>query len=147
MNRATTLVFQGLTLIVSLAVLAFLIWEPTVEGRNEGASLFQTYLTDPFLAYVYVGSIAFAAMFNVFRFWGFAGGERMADAIKALRRIRLCALVLAAFVAGALGMILLMTGEDRAGGVFICGVALLGSLGLAGGAWAVERWLRGKAEG
>jgi hypothetical protein len=45
--------------LFGIGVLAFMLWEPHLEGRNVHASLFQIYFKDPFLAYAYVASIPF----------------------------------------------------------------------------------------
>jgi len=116
---------------IGAAALAFLLWEPHLEGRNAHASLFEIYFKDPFLAYVYIGSIPFfAALYRAFRALGYAGREElfMPEAIKALRSIRHCALAVICFAAIGEVIIMLSVSDDRAGGVFmgllvICGAA------------------------
>ncbi len=44
---------------LGIGALGFLLWEPHLEGRNAHATTFEIYFHDPFLAYVYVGSIPF----------------------------------------------------------------------------------------
>lgn len=34
-----------------IGALAFMLWEPHLEGRNAHAGLFEIYFKDPFLAY------------------------------------------------------------------------------------------------
>ena len=85
--------------LIGIGVLAFLLWEPTAEGVNASAtSLSQIYLDDPFLAYVYVGSIAFfVGLYQAFRLLGYIGhGEAFsARSIRALRVIKYCAFTMA----------------------------------------------------
>ncbi len=103
-------------------------------------SIFQ----DPFLAYVYVGSLPFFLALR--RAFGLLGELRRTGAcslatVEALRSIRRCALVLLGFVAGAAVMIVAFgDGEDRPDGVTMSVIAL----SLAGGmaitaAWAARR--------
>ena len=59
MKNSSALLLQGVTVLVGIAVLAFLLWEPHIEGRNAHATTFEIYFKDPFLAYVYLGSAPF----------------------------------------------------------------------------------------
>lgn len=45
--------------LVGAGAVVFLLAEPHFEGRNVNATVFEVYFKDPFLAYVYVGSIPF----------------------------------------------------------------------------------------
>ena len=42
-----------------IGALAFLLWEPHLEGRNANATPYELYFNDPFLAYAYVASVSF----------------------------------------------------------------------------------------
>lgn len=135
MKRSTAVLLQGVTVLVGLGVLAFLLWEPHVEGRNVRATTFEIYFKDPFLAYVYVGSLPFfVALYRAFALFGRAGREGAFSpaSVEALRAIRRCALAVLAFVAGAM-VIILWQGdpEDRPAGMFMCLLAALGMGGLA----------------
>jgi hypothetical protein len=131
MNRPLALLLQIGVVLLGVVVLALLLWEPHLEGRNAHATTFEIYFHDPFLAYVYAGSIPFfVALVRAF--------ELLADVrrtgafsrvtLNALRGIKRCALTLMAFVAGAAVIIILTgDGEDRAGGIFMCLLATLGA--------------------
>ena len=137
---------QAATVLVAGAVLAFLLWEPNVEGVNaNAASLSDVYFDDPFLSYVYVGSIPFfVAVYQAFLLFGNAAG----DAAKRLRTIRTCAFALMAFIAVAeawLFVVVRPIEEDVAGGVAMGVFAMLVAIGIAACATAFERSARGPA--
>src|SRR5215203_1202531 len=109
MTRGSILFLRAAILLVGVGVLAALLWEPRVEGRNVNADLVTVYFRDPFLTYVYVGSLPF--------FYGLYQAFTP-DAVTALRRIKYCALAVVAFIIGAEAYILfVVVSDDRAGGV------------------------------
>ena len=59
MNRGASFFLRAVLVLIGIGALAFLIWEPRLEGRNAHATLFEIYFRDPFLAYAYLGSIPF----------------------------------------------------------------------------------------
>ena len=59
MKRSSTIFLQIVIVLIGIGALALLLWEPHIEGVNENATLFEIYFKDPFLAYVYAGSIPF----------------------------------------------------------------------------------------
>jgi len=123
-KSSTALFLQVAIVLLGIGVLALLLWEPHLEGRNVGASTFEIYFKDPFLAYVYVGSIPFFVA--LYRAFGLFGEVRQHEAfsqvtVDALHAIRKCAIALIGFVAGAAVFILMIGGnEDRSGGIFMC---------------------------
>ncbi|MGV3660872.1 MAG: DUF2975 domain-containing protein [Prosthecobacter sp.] len=137
MKSSTVLFLQAVIVLVGLCALAFLLGEPHLEGRNAHATVFEIYFEDPFLAYVYVGSIPFFVA--LYRAFGLFGQVRQAGAFSqgnmaALRAIKRCAMALIAFVAGGMIFILgLGDKEDRPAGLFMgllvmaaaCGVAVV----------------------
>jgi hypothetical protein len=135
MKSGTALFLQFLTVLVGLAVLGFLLGEPHLEGRNAHATLFAIYFNDPFLAYVYVGSVPFFVA--LWRAFGLLGDVRRTGTfssatVQALRTIQRCALVLLGFVAGAVVIILATgDGEDRPAGIFMGALAALVASGIA----------------
>jgi hypothetical protein len=50
MKRASTIFLQAVLVLLGIGVLALLLWEPQVEGRNVNATQFEIYFRDPFLA-------------------------------------------------------------------------------------------------
>ena len=123
MKKSSTIVLQVVVVLIGIGALAFLLWEPQIEGRNVHATLFQIYFNDPFLAWAYTASIAFfVALYQAFKLLGYIGrnevfGER---SVKALRTIQYCAKVIVGFVVAAEAYLFIVRpGDDIAGGVFM----------------------------
>lgn len=149
MNRSSTLFLQGVIVLIGLGALAFLLWEPHVEGRNAHATAFEVYFNDPFLAYAYLGSIPFfVALYQAFTVLAYARQDKVFSpaAVRALRTIKGCALALIGFVAGGVLFLLMNDGEDRAGGVFMAVLITFGAIVMATAAAMVERILRNAVE-
>ncbi|MFN6203961.1 MAG: DUF2975 domain-containing protein, partial [Acidobacteriota bacterium] len=117
MKRAAIILLQILVVLIGLVVLAFLLWEPHVEGRNVNATLYQIYFNDPFLAYAYFGSLSFfIGLYQLFRVLGYARQGRLLSpqAVRAVRIIKYCALAMLGFVALGEVFILNNDSDDRA---------------------------------
>ena len=145
MKRVSTLFLQGVVVLFGIGALAILLWEPHVEGRNAHATLFEIYFNDPFLAYAYIGSIPFfVALYQAFRVLGYAGQNKEFSpaAVKALQRIKYCAITVIGFVVGAEIFILFSNSDDRAGGVFIGILISFGAIVAATAAAMFERSLQ-----
>ena len=139
---------------MGLGVLAILVIEPRYEGVNVNrhATFIEIYFQDAFLAYAYTGSIAmFTALYQAFKLldllrWGEFFSVR---AVKALRTIKFCAMVMVGFLLGAeffFGTIQKRKGEDIAGGVMM-GLILIFICSVVGTAAAVfERTLQSAVE-
>ena len=109
-----TVFLQTVTVLAGVAVLVFLLWEPHLEGRNAEATLFEIYFQDPFLAYVYVGSVSFfVGLYQAVKVLGYAGADRLFTyaAVRAVRATRFCALILIAFV--VVGEILVLPSAEE----------------------------------
>jgi hypothetical protein len=66
MKRSPAIFLQVVVVLVGVGAIALLLWEPQTEGRNKHATLFETY-SDPFQAYVYLGSTPFfVALYQAF---------------------------------------------------------------------------------
>jgi|SRR5688572_19094004 len=150
MKRTSTLFLQVVIVLIGLGVLALMLWEPHLEGRNVDATLFEIYFKDPFLAYAYIASLTvFTALYQAFKVLGYVARNEVFSpaAVKAMRTIKRCAIALIAFVAGAeLYIIFGIKDEDRAGGVFIGILITFGSIVIATAAAVFERILRNAAE-
>lgn len=140
MKRSQTIVLQAVIVVLGIGALAFLLWEPHLEGRNVNATLFEIYFKDPFLAWAYTASIAFfVALYQAFKLLGYIGrnevfGER---SVRALRTIKYCARVLVGFaVAAEAYLFIVRPEEDIAGGVFM-GLLLIAVSGVVAIAAAV----------
>jgi len=111
-------------MLTGIGALALLLWEPHIEGRNAHATLSEIYFKDPFLAYMYTGSIAFfVALYQAFRLLGYIGRNEVFSqrSVKALRTIKYCAMTLVAFIMGAEAyfFIVVRGKDDIAGGVMM----------------------------
>jgi hypothetical protein len=123
MKKISILFLQLVVILIGVGTLLFLIIEPQHEGRNQHATLYEVYFNDPFLIYAYTASVAFfTALFQVFKLLNFVRQNRIFSpaSVKALRIIKYCAIILIAFVAGAIAYFFLFQagkGEDIAGAV------------------------------
>ena len=122
MKNSSTILLRAVVILVGIGVLALMLWEPHLEGRNAHATLFEIYFKDPFLAYAYSASICFfAALYQIFKLLGFVGrGEAFSQpSLKALRTVKYCAMALVAFIfAAQCYLFVVVRGEDDiAGGV------------------------------
>lgn len=119
MKLILPLFLQIVIVFIGLAALTFVLWEPTIEGRNVHASLVEIYFQDPFMFYAYIASIPFFCILNqAFKALGY-GKRKSLEVMKALRNIRYCALVMIMFVVGGEIFIMFSPSDDRAGGVFM----------------------------
>jgi hypothetical protein len=148
MKRSSTIFLQVVILLIGIGALALVLWEPHLEGRNAHATLVQIYFHDPFLAYAYTASIAFfAALYQAFKVLGYVRQNKVfsQEAVRALRTIKVCAIAIIGFVAGAEIFIMLSNSDDRAGGVFIGVLIGFGAVVIATAAAMFERILENAA--
>ena len=146
MKSSSALFLQVVIVFVGIGVAGLMLWEPHIEGRNVHATTFEIYFKDPFLAYVYVGSIPFFVALH--RAFGLLGqvrrnGTFSQATLNALRTIKTCALAIIGFVAGAAIFIVMSgDGEDRPAGIFMCALVVLGASLIATGAALFARSLQ-----
>jgi len=151
MKKSSTIVLQIFIVAIALGTAAFLLWEPHIEGRNVGATVFEIYFKDPFLACAYIGSIAFfVALWQAFKVLGLVRQNKTFShaTVKALRIIKYCGSILVGFVvAGEAYLFLFQRGKDDiAGGVFIGLIAILISGVIATAAGMFEKLLQNAVE-
>ena len=147
MKRASTIFLQIVVVAVSVGILTFLIVEPNLEGRNANATLFEVYFKDPFLAYIYLASIAvFIGLYQMFKLLGYVRNDVVfsPQAVKALRTIKYCGAIFIAFMLGALAYIFIVQSgkEDIAGGVAIGVFVIFATAVIAAAAAMFERILQ-----
>lgn len=146
MKRSSTIFLQIVIVLIGIASLALLLWEPQIEGVNAHATNFEIYFKDPFLALVYIGSVPFfVALYQAFKVLGYAGQNKIFSqaAVKALRTIKYCALAIIGFVVVEEIFIMLNHGsDDAAGGVFMGVLITFGSIVIATAAAMFERILQ-----
>src|SRR5919106_3622641 len=120
MNRSSTIFLQVVIVLIGIGVLALMLWEPHLEGRNAHATPFEIYFNDPFLAYAYVASIPFfVALYQAFKVVGYAGQNKVFSqaAVKALRTIKYCAIAIIGFVVVSVVFMPFSDPDDRPPGV------------------------------
>lgn len=148
MKKSSTRFLQAVIVLIGLGVLALMLWEPHLEGRNIHATLFQIYFNDPFLAYAYAGSIPFfVALFQAFKVLGYVGKNEVFTqaAVNALRTIKYCAFMTAAAIVGAdiyLVIAARTTDDDPAGAVMLGLITTLASFIIGTAAAVFERVLQ-----
>jgi Protein of unknown function (DUF2975) len=149
MKRGSILFLRAVILLVGVGVLAGMLWEPQVEGRNVNADQATIYFRDPFLAYAYVGSLPFFfGLYQAFKLLGCVGqGQAFSPgAIKALRHIKYCALAVIGFIVGGEAYIILGVSDDRAGGIAMGVFTSFACLVTATAAAVLERVLQSAVE-
>lgn len=123
MKRSSTVFLQVVIVLTGIGALAFMLWEPHIEGRNVNATLFEIYFNDPFLAYAYIASIPFfMALYQAFKLLGYIGQNKIfsLSSMRALRTIKYCAIFLIGFiVAPEAYLFIARPGDDIAGGVAV----------------------------
>ena len=123
MKRSSTIFLQVVVVVLGIVALAFLLWEPLVEGRNAHATLFQVYFNDPFLVWAYTASVSFfVALYQAFKLLGYTGQDKIfsLDSVRAMRIIKYCAKVIVGFIVAAEAYLFIVRpGDDIAGGVFM----------------------------
>ena len=152
LQRYSTFFLQAVVLLMALCALAFLLWEPHLEGRNAHAGLVRIYFQDPFLAYVYAGSIPlFVALYQAFKALGFVRHNKIfsTEAMKAFQTLKYAALSLIGFAVAGECFIPLGESDDRAGGLFMGFLIIFGSTVMAATAamceWILQSALDSKA--
>lgn len=151
MKKSSTVFLQVVIVLVGMVALGLMLWEPHLEGRNAHATVYQVYFNDPFLAYVYLASIAFfTALYQAFRLLGYVGRNEVFSlrSVKALRTIKYCAISLVVFIAGAEAYIFVFQRgkEDIAGGVMMGLFLMFVSTVIAAAAAVFERTLQSAVE-
>jgi hypothetical protein len=152
MKRSSTVFLQVVIVLIGIGVLAFMLWEPHVEGRNAHATVFQIYFNDPFLAYAYAASLAFfVALYQAFRLLGYVARSEVFSqrSVKALRTIKYCAMCLVGslLVAEAYFFFVQRHREDDiAGGVMMGLLLIFVSAVVATAAAMFERILQSAVE-
>ena len=122
MKRSSTTFLQVIFVLIGISTLALLLWEPRLEGANVGKSTFDIYFKDPFLAFVYLASIAwFAIIYQAIRSLQQVKQNTTFSAanVKALRTIKFCGLFLIGcivLVEAYIHIVVRRTGDDIAGG-------------------------------
>ena len=123
MKRSSTIFLQVVVVLIGIGALAFLLWEPHIEGRNVHATLYEIYFNDPFLAWAYTASISFfVALYQAFKLLGYIGRNEVFSlgSVRTLRTIKYGAITIVGFsVPAEAYLFIVRPGDDIAGGVFM----------------------------
>lgn len=150
-KRTATIFLQIIIVLFGVMALIALLIGPQVEGRNTHSTFFQTYFTDPFLAYVYLTSIPFfVALYQAFKGLGYARENKAFSraAVKSLRTIKYCALIIAGSTIAAAMYIRIAaqsSHDDPAGAVMLGVIITLASAVVAAVATVFEKRLQDAA--
>jgi hypothetical protein len=119
---------------IGTVTVALLLSAPHFEGRNAHAGFFQIYFNDPFLVYVYFGSIPFfVALFQAFKLLDYIGQNKVFSqaAVDTLKIIKYCAFITAAVIILAIVFIKLAafsSNDDPAGAIMLGAIATFASI-------------------
>lgn len=133
-------------MLIGIVTLAILIRLPLTEGRAANLSLFSIYF-DPLIMYGYAISVAFfVGLYKTFRLLGYIGQNKVfsSEAVRALRSIRYCAIVLSiAIVSAGIYIMISHNKEDDPAGFFaICIITTFISIVVATAAAIFEKILQ-----
>ncbi len=146
MKRGSTIFLQVVIVLIGISALAFMLWEPSIEGRNAHATLYQIYFNDPFLAYAYITSTAFfVGLYQAFKLLGYIGRNEVFSehSVRALRTIKFCAITLISFIVAPVAYLFIVRpGDDIAGGVAMGLIMIFISIIVATVAAVLERRLQ-----
>lgn len=146
MKQRSILFLQGVLVLIGIATLALMIRLPLTEGRAANVDLFTIY-ADPFILYIYAASTPFfIALYKTFKLLGYIGQNKAfsLNAVKTLRSIKQCAIVLSIFIvmAGIYIRIFHAKEDDPAGFLALCFLITFGSLVVATIAGVFEKILQ-----
>src|SRR3989338_6097536 len=148
MKKCSTIFLQIVIVTLGISVLALMLWEPQLEGRNVNATLFEIYFKDPFLAYVYMGSIPFfVALYQTIRVLRYVRQNKTFSqvTVNALRIIKYCAFITAGAIVTADAYLMIAArsnNEDAAGAVMLGIIATVASIIIGTVAVVFERTLQ-----
>jgi Protein of unknown function (DUF2975) len=144
MKRSSIIFLQIVIGFIGIGALAFMVWEPHVEGANAHATLYQMYFNS-FVAYAFIASIPFfVALYQAFKLLGYIGRNEIFSqgAVRALRTIKYCAICIIGFVAVSVIFMIHGDRDDRPAGLFMRLLVTFPSIVVAATAAVFERILQ-----
>jgi hypothetical protein len=144
MRQSSTIFLQAVIVLIGIGALALLLWEPHIEGVNAHAAFFDVYL-DPFLAFVYMGSIPFfVSLYQALKLLKYVRQNKVfsLEAVKALRTIKYCAFITGGIIVAVDVYIRIAasgTDDDPAGFIMLGLVAAFTSVVIGTAAAVFER--------
>ena len=115
MKQGTTLFLKIVVCLMAIGALTAMLWLPQIEGRNANSDWLSLYFNDPFLVYVYLGTVPFfIALYQAFMLLTYIEKNRTftQDSVNVLRNIKYCAITIILFLVGALILIRIFAGEQ-----------------------------------
>lgn len=150
MEKSSTIFLRIVVLIIGLVAAGILIKLPLTEGRAANLSLLSIY-TDPFIIYAHLASIVFfVALWQAYKLLGYIGQNKVfsTNSVKALRKIKYCAITLSVLIiaAGVYIRIFHAPDDDPAGFLALCILATFISIVVATAAATFEKKLQSAAD-
>jgi hypothetical protein len=125
-KKSSTTFLKIVLILIALPILAGLLWFPQVEGRNANATnRILIYFNDPFLAYVYLGSVPFfVGIYYAIKLLSLIEQNKAFthQAVRTLRNMKFSALALMCFILAAMPWIFAFGQDDDAPGVVLLGL-------------------------
>lgn len=122
LKKSSTIFLKLVLLLLAGIILFWLLFFPQVEGRNANSDPISLYFNDPFLAYVYIGSIPFfVGIYQAIKLLGLIEKNKAFtnDSVKRLRNMKFSALALMLFIIPVIPFILKFAQDDDAPGVVL----------------------------
>jgi len=146
MKRISIIFLQAVIVLIAIVAIIILIRFPLTEGRAKSLTLFNIYFNS-FILYGYTASIVFfVGLFKTFKLLGYIGQNKIftANAVKALKGIKYCAVILSILIvlAGLYIKLFHNKEDDPAGFLAICMVTTLVSIVVASAAAIFEKILQ-----
>jgi hypothetical protein len=145
LKHGSTLFLKIVISLIGMVTLAGLIWFPQTEGRAANLDLFRIY-ADPLIIYCFFASIPFfVALYNGIKLLTYVDQNKVfsESAVKAVRNIKYCAIILSGFiVVGILYIRLFAHGDDPAGPTALGIFTTFASIVMATAAAVFERLLQ-----
>jgi len=144
MKKGSTLFLKVVVCLITIGVLAGLLWFPQTEGAAKNKDFISIY-TDPFIIYIYAGSIPFfAGLFQAFKLLNFIDANRAfsQSAVNTLKNMKFASLSLIGLIALALLYIrFAAVGDDDLAGPTMLGIVVSFALAVIATAAALAQKL------
>lgn len=128
MKKISTRFLKVVIILMGVAVIAIMLWFPQIEGRNKNSDSISLYFNDPFLAYIYLGTIPFfIALYQAFKLLTYIEQNRTfsQDSVNVLKNIKHCAMAIIILMAGAIAIVLKNAGDDDPAGFVAIGLVVI----------------------
>jgi hypothetical protein len=145
LKQSSTLFLKIVISLIGIVTLAGLIWFPQTEGRAANLDLLSIY-KDPLIIYGFLASIPFfVALYHGIKLLSYVDQNQVfsESAVKAVRNIKYCAIILSGFIVlGILYIRLFAHGEDAAGPTAVGTFTTFACIVIATAAAVFERLLQ-----